>query len=181
MMLINEKELHLPASKQGRGHYLPILVKTVEQLDAMLSYDCKILVFRFDLHLYESTDDNQLMSQLIRRYRQWIGRQGHSRLGFIWCREQATGKAQHYHCAFILDANKTRHSHHHIKKIERLWMDRDYGNVYTPKNCYYVIKRDDAKSYQRAFSRLSYLAKVDTKDVRPSTTNDYSTSRIKPK
>ncbi len=103
------------------------------------------------------------------------------RLGFIWCREQEHSHAQHYHCVFILDGNKTRHPHRHIEQIEGLWEERQLGSVYTPKNCYIVLKRGDDEAYQRLFDRLSYLAKVATKNLRAPATNDYSTSRIKPK
>lgn len=180
-VVINGKYLQLPASKGGKGYYQPILERTVDQLDAMLSHHCKLLAFRLDFHLNDGTVNNHLLSEFIRRYRKWAKRQGYSRLGFIWCREQVSGTAQHYHCVFILDGNKTRHPHRHIRQIERLWDAFQLGSVFTPKNCYYVLKRGDDAAYQRLFDRISYLAKVATKSIRPATTNDYSTSRIKPK
>lgn len=180
-VVLNGRVLQLPASKGGKGHYQPILARIVDQLDAMLSHHCKLLVFRLDFHLNGGTDNNRLMSEFIRRYRKWTKRQGYSRLGFIWCREQESSKAQHYHCVFIFDGNKTRHPHRHIRQIERLWDAFQQGSVFTPKNCYCVLKRDDDAAYQLLFDRLSYLAKVATKNIRPATTNDYSASRIKAK
>lgn len=179
--MINGKALWLPPSKQGKGHYLPILEALVGQLDAMLSHHCKVLVFRLDLHLYQGSDDNAVLSAFIRRYRSWAERQGHHHIGFIWCREQHSSTAQHYHCAFMLDGNKHRHPHRIIEAIERLWRDRELGYVHTPKRCYKLLKRDDSATYQQVFNRCSYLAKVATKQQRLPTTNDYSASRIKVK
>jgi len=176
---IHGHDLALPRSKSGLGHYFPILEKTVEQLDSMLSYHCKVLVVRVDLHLYEAAVDNKLMSDFIRRLKKRLKSQGHKRVGYIWCREQQTSDVPHYHFALIVDANKSRHPRHLIELIEYFW--ETWGNVkpYTPKNCYGIIKRDNSRAYEKQFKRLSYLSKVATKDLREKTTNDYSTSRIK--
>jgi hypothetical protein len=180
-VMMNGRALQLPASKGGKGHYQPILASIVGQLDAMHSYHCKLLVIRLDVHLYDGTHDNKVLSDLMRRYRKWTTRKGYERLGYVWCREQETGKAQHYHLALILDASKTRHPHHHIEQIEHLWHTRELGSVYTPTNCYTVLKRGDKLAFQKLFNRLSYLGKVASKASRPMLTNDYSSSRFKPK
>lgn len=180
-VVINGKALQLPISKQGKGHYLPILQITVDQLDAMLSHHCKVLVLRLDLRLHMGSPDNRVMSSFIHRYRNSLQNKGFKRIGYVWCREQDTSHAQHYHCVFLLDGNKARHPHNIIKAIEHLWEDWELGSVYTPGKCYRLLKRDDSDGYQTLFERLSYLAKVATKSNRAVTTNDYSASRIKPK
>jgi len=179
VVLINNHTLTLPNSKKGLGHYLPLLEKTVEQLDAMLSYHCQVMVLRIDLRLYVGTTDNKPMSDFIRRLRKRLTAKGYKRVGYIWCREQQSSAAQHYHLAVIVDANKSRHPHNLIELIEYLWETWGHVKPYTPKNCYAVIKRGDDIAYGSQFSRLSYLAKVATKDNREKTTNDYSTSRIR--
>jgi len=181
VVIVGNHTLTLPYSKKGLGHYLPLLEKTVEQLDAMLSYHCQVMVLRIDLRLYVGTNDNKPMSDFIRRLRKRLAPKGYKRVGYIWCREQQSSAAQHYHLAVIVDANKSRHPHHLIKLIEYLWETWGHVKPYTPKKCYEVIKRGDDVTYGRQFSRLSYLAKVATKDNRKKTTNDYSTSRIKSK
>jgi len=180
-VIVGNHTLTLPYSKKGLGHYLPLLEKTVEQLDAMLSYHCQVMVLRMDLRLHVGTSDNKPMSDFIRRLRKRMSAKGYKRVGYIWCREQQSSAAQHYHLAVIVDANKSRHPHHLIKLIEYLWETWGHVKPYTPKNCYGVIKRGDDIAYGKQFSRLSYLAKVATKDNREKVTNDYSTSRIKPK
>jgi hypothetical protein len=81
----------------------------------------------------------------------------------------------------MLDANKTRHPHNAIKLLEHQWETWEMGTTYTPKNCYKLVLRNNETAYQQVFNRISYLAKVDSKQQRAGTTNDYSTSRIKPK
>jgi len=181
VVVVNNHTLNLPNSKKGLGHYLPLLEKTVEQLDAMLSYHCQVMVLRIDLRLYVGTTDNKPMSDFIRRLRKRLTSKGYKRVGYVWCREQQSSAAQHYHLAVIVDANKSRHPHNLIELIQYLWETWGHVKPYTPKNCYGVIKRGDDVAYEKQFCRLSYLAKVATKENREKTTNDYSASRIKPK
>lgn len=167
--------------KRNQGYFSHILVKSVEQINAMLSYHNKVLIFRLDFHLNEPTEKSELVSSFIRRLRSWFKRQGYKRLGYIWCREQGNSDKPHYHMAFIVDANKCRNPYRLIKQVEHYWQDWQYGFVYTPRNCYYVLKRNDEVQYQKVFSRISYLAKTKTKGTKLLSANDYSASRIKSK
>jgi len=179
VVVINSKRLVLPCSKQGKGHYLPILEAIVGQMDAMLSHHGKVLIFRQDLHLHAATRDNAVMSGFIHLLRARLDRRGFKRVGFVWCREQDRADAQHYHCAFIVNANVSRHPHRLIELIEELWELYERGTAYTPKRCYEVVRRGDQAAYERQFKRLSYLAKVATKGQRAKGVNDYSASRVK--
>ncbi|WP_067866809.1 YagK/YfjJ domain-containing protein [Neptuniibacter marinus] len=180
-VVLKNRSFNLPKSKQGKGFYLPILDKSVGQIDAMLTYHCKLLIFRLDFHVFETSENSELISSFIHRLRSWLNRKGHKRLGYIWCREQDKSHLPHYHCVFIVDGNKNRHPLRLIQQIEHYWQGWEYGSVYTPKNCYYLLKRGDDARYQDVFLRVSYLAKVATKGNGSNTANDYSTSRIKPK
>jgi len=184
--IINQREvnvashdLYLPKSMGGKGHFLQVLVQIAEQLDAMLSYHCKVLVTRIDLRLYQGTKDNKPVSDFIRRLRKHLVTNGHKRFAYVWCREQNCSDVQHYHFALITDANANRHPHKLIKLIEYLWEAWGHVKPFIPKNCYSIIKRGDEDAFAQQFSRLSYLAKVDTKQNRSKSTNDYSTSRLK--
>lgn len=180
--MIHGNKHQLPASKDGKGHYVPILNAIQGQFDAMLSHHCKVLVVRVDLHTKYYVQDNRLLSdfvdQLKRSFKTHLGQH---RLGYIWCREQGEIGGLHYHLALLLDGNKNQTSYKIIEIIEEIWYRWEQKHCYTPKNCYYVMKRGDSESYIDAFMRVSYLAKVATKEERPPTTNDYSSSRIKPK
>ena len=58
-------------------------------------------------------------------------------------------------------------------------MESLIGTEFTPKNCYYNVKRNDYNSLQDAIWRISYLAKTRGKGRKPKQAKDYSTSRIK--
>lgn len=178
-VVINNKTLSLWHRKNAKGHYLPILEKSVDQMDAMLSHHCKIMVFRLDLRMPEYTETNQTVSGFIKRYRKGLKSMGFKRLGYIWCREQASSDKQHYHVAFMVDANRYQQPHHLIELAEYYWECWTGGSVFIPKSPSRVIRRGDQAAYNECFNRLSYLAKVSTKDKRPEATNDYSASRLK--
>ncbi|MEX1670345.1 inovirus-type Gp2 protein [Zhongshania guokunii] len=178
-VMVNGYPLQLGPGKAHLGHYLEILQAAADQLDAMLSHHSKVLVFRIDFHLHAATTDNAPMSGFVRRFRKKLSRRDFKRLGFIWCREHNTGNAQHYHATFIVDGNKCRHPHNLIKLIQYEWEWRELGRVYVPANCYYLVRRNAPYSAKRALARMSYLAKVDTKQQRSASTNDYSASRLR--
>ncbi len=180
--MINGIEHQLPASMKTMGRYEPILDTSIGQFDAMLSHHCKVMVVRLDLHMICFTKDNIVMSQFMQKLKKKLKNKfNQSRVGYIWCREHAEAKAQHYHLALMLDGNKNQKPHSIIKLAEEIWVGWDHPKPYTPKNCYYIVKRGDQAAYLDALDRMSYLAKVATKGNRPPSTNDYGSSRIKPK
>ncbi|UTV98793.1 inovirus-type Gp2 protein [Marinomonas rhizomae] len=148
----------------------------------MLSHHCKVLVYRLDMSTYDYSPSNKELSDFIKRYRQRLQRSlGLKRVAYLWCREQNKSDKQHYHLAFIVDANKHQRPSLLIEIAKIYWNDMDIGTIHTPKNCYRVLKRNDSKTYQLVFERLCYLAKVFSKGKKSPTTNDYEGSRIKPK
>jgi len=164
-----------------QGCFVEILARINEQMKAMLSHHCKILVVRFDLHVENYTPDNRIMSSYIRKIRKkLIAHYGFRRLGFVWVREVERAKKQHYHIALFLDGNKAQNSRMTIAICETVAKSWDLF-LYTPKNCYYRISRDDQMAYQEAYLRLSYMTKERGKGYKANRANDYSTSRIKPK
>ncbi|MDO6525366.1 inovirus-type Gp2 protein [Motilimonas sp. 1_MG-2023] len=164
------------------GMYSHMAKSMINQVDTMLNHHSKVHLIRFDLRLYEYTSTNAIVSRFNRILFKWLKRQyALKRIGFIWCREMETAKQQHYHYALILDGHKVRHPHEILIKVKGVWENHLQGSEYTPKNCYYNLKRDCEASIQRAVWRISYLAKVRSKGNRPPQTKDYGTSRIKPK
>lgn len=165
-----------------RGCFIEILESTKQQMDAMLSHHCKVLVIRIDLHVNHYQPDNILISNFVRKLRKKLNAKYNlSRLGYIWVREQERAKHQHYHFALLIDANKIRHPKKVINLIEDIWQKWQLPKPFTVKNCYYLIRRGDDTAYQKAFNRLSYMAKERGKGYKAKTANDFSTSRIRPK
>tara|TARA_R110000751_G_scaffold261004_2_gene360380 strand:+ start:11 stop:613 length:603 start_codon:yes stop_codon:yes gene_type:complete len=164
-----------------QGCFVEILDRVKSQMDAMLSHHCQILVIRLDLRMYEYHENNEMLSRFVRKVRKKLkAKYSFARVGFVWVREMEKAKHQHYHFALLLDANKVRYPVKILTICSTIW--ENWGqSPYTPKNCYYHIKRGDSAAYQSAFKRLSYLAKERGKGYKGKTANDYGNSRIKPK
>jgi hypothetical protein len=178
---INNKLLALPYSKAGKGHYLEILQRIVEQLDVMLEYHCKLLIFRVDLHLHDEVDTSEQLSRFFRRFKKGLKGLGHIRVGYIWCREQDNASKPHYHLAVIVNGNINQNPHYLVETVRHYWTDWQVGTVWQPSKSFYRLPRGDLCIYQEVFDRLSYLAKVDTKGNKPKPANDYGGSRLKSK
>jgi len=175
------QELEINASPKY-GCYVEILERMKQQIDAMLSYHSRVIMVRVDLHIEDYQPDNTVVSSFLRTLRKrLLSKYGLKRLGFVWVREKERAKSQHYHLALFIDACKVQRPHNIISKVETLWQSRSHPKPFTPKNCYYIIKRDEPETLIKPFQRLSYFAKVRGKGYKNKTANDFSTSRIKPK
>lgn len=168
-------------NSKGSGLMSHAIKAMINQVDAMLSHHSKILTVRFDLHIYHQTSDNEIITIFNRRLFKWLKRKyDFKRIGFIWCRELETAKRQHYHYVLMVDGHKVRHPIEMLLKIKEIWEQHlSHSLEYTPKNCYYNVKRDDYETIQAAIWRISYLAKVRGKGYKPDQTKNYVTSRIK--
>lgn len=165
---------------QKNGYYSIILKRMYEQLFCMLDYHNKVLVIRFDLHQPLFTDDNKRITTFNRRIKKWLKRYySTNQIGFVWVREREKVKNQHYHFALFLNGNKIQRPSLALDYIRETWQGMS-GFCYTPKNCYYQIRRDDTETLESAIKRLSYLAKAKGKDSKPSGTNSFYTSKLKP-
>ncbi len=150
------------------------------QLDAMLSFRSRVLVVRLDLHVSEYTGDNRKVSRMLSKLKRWLLEQYQmSKVGHVWVREQERAKKQHYHLALMLDGRLVRHPSKVIKWVEQYWEFRNDPKPYTPRSCYTMVTRRDEESYNKAFYRLSYLAKDRGKGYKDVTANNYSVSRLK--
>jgi len=176
---VNGQLWRVDSRKSGLlSHAIKVMVN---QVDAILSHHSKILVVRFDLHIYHQTKDNGIITIFNRRLFKWLKRKYNlKRIGFIWCRELETAKQQHYHYVLMVNGHQVRHPVEILLKVKEIWEQHlNHSLEYTPKNCYYNIKRDNFDSIQAAIWRISYLAKARGKGYKPDQTKNYGTSRIK--
>ncbi|WP_172462165.1 YagK/YfjJ domain-containing protein [Psychrobacter phenylpyruvicus] len=162
-----------------QGCYVEILEALHSQMTAMINIHCKVMLLRADIRLYEYTDDNKVISKFLRQLKKWLRNNYKIKeVGHLWVREREKSKQQHYHLMLMIDANKVRHPKRIIERID--YMASIYNlSAYTPKNCYYLIKRDDQDKFNEAFKRGSYLAKQRGKGYKGKLANNYSASRIK--
>lgn len=162
----------------GSGLYLNMIKAIINQLEAMLFYYRKVHVLRFDLRQYDYSSDNGRITIFNRRLFKWLkSNYDLKHVGFAWCREQETAKQQHYHFVLMLDGDKVYTPHKITERILLTWKRMD-GSAFIPKNCFYMVNRNNRESIQKAIWRISYLAKVRGKGYKPAQTKNYGTSRI---
>ena len=178
----------LPIHTSNGKHYCyeEPLIAFKNELDKMLAYHNRVYVFRFDIRIHSYTDDNTVLTNLLRPYIAWIKRKYNTkRVGYIWARELEKAKNQHYHVAMMVDGNKVRTMYGLLEKLEYLTSIQNLSIGYCKRPSYMIkradLDRGDYKIYDDAFYRVSYLAKTRGKDYKGDKANNYQTSRIKPK
>lgn len=168
----------------GKPIFTHQMGKMIEQLEIMQVHHRKVMVLVFGLHLpnHGYSKNNQVMAKLfnILRYRlKKIYKM--VRLGYAWCRERNIASAQHYHVALMLNGSQIQYPDKLLRLLTQWWGEvSEGGHLFVPKNCYYLlIRQENALTKADAIYRLSYLAKVNSKQSREGVTNDYGTSRLK--
>ena len=179
-------ELYQINNNAELGIYSEDLKAMLGQFEAILSYHCKVMFIRFDLHLTEYSKDNAIVSKYFNSLSPKIKREFDlKRYAYVWCREQNKAKAQHYHVGLFVDGNKYQSPHYIIEFCRELWESLDQVFSYCwsehreENRQHFNAIRGSWEDYQEVIYWLSYLAKSYTKDKRPKTTNKYGTSRLK--
>ncbi|HAS6242246.1 MULTISPECIES: YagK/YfjJ domain-containing protein [Vibrio] len=171
---------------EGKPIFTHQMGKMIEQLEIMRGHHRKVLVVRFDLHLpsYGHSTDNQVMSMFLNHVRYRVKKRYKMvRLGYAWCRERNQASVQHYHVALLLNGSQIQYPDKLLSLLTQWWGTvSEGGHLYIPENCYYLVSRQsDGRVKRDAIYRLSYLAKVNSKQSREGFANDYGTSRLKMK
>lgn len=161
------------------GLYVETLRSMIDQFELAASLWSRVFVLRFDLHQDFYTDDNELVSDFIKRINIKLKREyGFNKIGFCWVRELEKAKAQHYHCVFFLEGRKIQHSQRIMALIKQAW-ESPLGGFHVPyfSRPFYIGKRDEIA--EQVIYRISYLAKPRGKGYRPPQTKDFQCSRMK--
>jgi hypothetical protein len=165
---------------KNTGIYLEIFSAMKNQLDVMLMRYSRVLFVRLDIRPKFYRSDNTDMSMYLHKLKKKLTKDYQSPVAYLWAREQNTSDRQHYHLILILNAHKVRHPAKIIKRAETIAEGWEWPKPFTPKNCYYLIKREDKKAYRDALYRGSYLAKAFTKSGKGKTAHNYGRSKIAP-
>ncbi|WP_161783154.1 MULTISPECIES: YagK/YfjJ domain-containing protein [Shewanella] len=159
-----------------------IMFSALNQIEALLSVTSRVFIIRFDSHVSGYSQDNAQISIFRRRLIKSLRRRYPDLLfGYIWVREQEKAKQQHYHFAFIVDAERVPSASVVLDAAIKAWERLTGIHPHVPKHPYYIVKRGDEQSFIEAAGRISYLAKSRGKGYRPDQTKDYGTSRFKMK
>ncbi|WP_431623942.1 YagK/YfjJ domain-containing protein [Enterobacter quasihormaechei] len=133
-------------------------------LTEIFSQSTKVLVVRFDLHVKEHSESNQVISQFSqiltsKLKKHYTGTWFH----LMWVREHGRSPKQHYHCVLMANGQKIQHPAKLIPMIDECWQASAGGAFSLPSNSYYFWKRGDSHLLGLIIYRLSYLAKNITK------------------
>lgn len=153
-----------------------------------------ICVMRFDLYVpshvcIDVLLSNTLISKFLASMRAKIEHaQAQSRnedhrvhdadMRYMWCREISSNGRVHYHVALVFNhsayafmgkfkstrSNMYARIHGAWASALGMYIDDMRGYVHIPENPTYQITRDDAESFLHVFYRLSYFAKMQTKE-----------------
>jgi hypothetical protein len=168
------KVMHFP---DGINH--TILAKIYHCLTAYLSRHSKVYLIRFDVSLYDSPNNNKVISKVISSMSKQLTKHYQSKVSYGWVREQnSTDNKCHYHCFMLLNgqkANRSKLTFDAAQKAKKLVIDL---NIHFPKHCGYMVHNNDLKSLQAALYRLSYLSKNATKQDKPLLVKGYQFSRV---
>ena len=177
-------------------------IKILNEIEKQFEYadktKSKVFFMRYDIRFPEGYDhaDNSVFREFQSKFMKNLSRQGLDPQ-YVAVREQSREKHQHYHVALLLDGQKTRNIHNHIRTAERLWdktlglpeRDGGYGLIDDcttsrtgEKQVNGVMLRPDDPERERkkddCFRRASYLAKTNTKGYAPKGQREVFASRI---
>lgn len=170
----------LTDKEHGLGCDVKILESVKRTLDSALEDHSRVMLFRYDVRLPEGVcpDSNAIFSSSQADFVKYLKRNDLDPR-YVAVREESSSKP-HYHVAMLVDNNKTRSPYYHLKKINAIVTSKvgavtgDYSHTGLVDYCdkdpqgshqsnTHIIHRNDPESYDDAFQRSSYLAKVNTK------------------
>ena len=158
----------------------------------------KVLIARLDLRFpkdHNADKSNRDFSKTMQAVCQEFSRKGYDPQ-YVAKREQMTSENQHYHVGILLDGNKKRSINAVRETVEKHWarqLDIPLEEVQQKALVYPCNKAPDGsfrsngrmikrgsweQKTKESLKQLSYLAKVDSRDVTPSSTKKFFTSQF---
>lgn len=186
-------------SKSKLGHYLykkevwlvyknqngvdnKIIDRIFKALEVMQTYYSRIRIVFLQLHTNEYTKDNSVMSRFMQEFKRSVSKHYKCRVGFVWVREHSMAEGQHYHLALMVSGHNCLRSKVIQNKADTIWHKQNPGGYsWRVKNKIYTVMRGCKRSFQAVILRLSYFAKMDTKEHRNPMTKRFQISHLKPK
>ncbi len=159
------------------------ILKAIKRIaDHALSERSRVMMMRYDVRIPHACKEqaNNIFSTAQADFVKHLSRHGLSP-HYVAVREESSN-SPHYHVASFLDHSKTKSAFHHLRKmdeivsrkVDKLTGKRHQGLVHfcdqdrlgEPQPNTHVISRNNQASYDAAFLRASYLAKVNTKPAK---------------
>ena len=169
-------------------------------IETMTERHSKVLVVRLDLRYpkdYDADNSNNDFSGTMQGVCREFSRKKYDPQ-YVAKREQMTSENQHYHVGILLDGNKKRSISAVRETVEKHWarqLDIPLEEVQQKALVYPCNKAPDGSfrsngrmikrgsweqktDEKESLKQLSYLAKVDSRDVTPSSTKKFFTSQF---
>lgn len=147
------------------NEYLPNIMKAIfDCVNQAYQLSSRVLAIRYDLHLHEYSDDNQVISDFCKQLRTLV--RSHYPKSFVnlfWVREQDKSASQHYHCVVMMDGNHIRTPYYLNQLVSKAWQVVSQSKVWFPANAYYLVDKKEINTLSRLLLRLSYFAKRKSK------------------
>ena len=171
------------------------LDRAIECFERSLADYARVFMIRFDLHVPENcapnclTDNNLLdrffssLKAKIEHSQSQSRKQGHrvheTKVRFLWCRENSCSGRAHFHISLFLNHDAYAFvgqfkldNANMYSRIYQAWGSALHsapedlqGLINFPENNTYLINREDKQSVHEAFYRVSYLCKLNSKDL----------------
>ena len=154
-----------------------IMNTMIDQLLTALDHYSKILLVRFDLHVYTETPNNSLISKYRKTLLRYLDKHYQSKVWFFWVREQTprSDKA-HYHCFILLNGHKAKSGWGAFQQVQKACYMHPDTSAWLPESASYKVERKGLKGLDSAIHRISYLAKNYSKEITPNKVKRFQTS-----
>jgi len=182
--------------ESGYGCREDILEKLDDRMEYVTGKNSKTLCTRMDLRYPRGLDvpsDNKQVSSFLAKFKRNLKRNGNDP-HYVCVREQSREKHQHYHLMLLTCQKKHQFPHKLIDKAEELWastlgVESGKGLVdhcttsrtgQQQPNSYRLNQNEDdfEQVKAKAFERVSYLAKENTKGNKPKRQREVLCSRV---
>lgn len=178
---------HVWKVNAGGNRYIDnvFMKKVYTQLEIMHLTYSQINVIFFNLHLPKGQPhhDNATVSKFMAKLRNLLKSAPYhlTRFAYVWVREKDKSEVPHYHLALIVDESRIHYPSKLLERLVSIWKKVSHdGHLSNVRDCYHIVNRGDLSALGEVIYRLSYLGKLRSKGNRKKSTNDYSTSRLKP-
>lgn len=154
------------------------LIKSFRYVETMLMLYSRVFMVRFDLSPSNFNHNNNHIKIYLNGLVNDLSEYYQCKCSYICAREQKLSHLEHYHVVLFLSAHKIQYPNCLFKRIKRSWRCFDGGSTHRPKNPYYMLKRGQKHTLEKAIYRLSYLSKTNTKELTPKGVSSVIFSRL---
>lgn len=165
-------------SKEGCKPISKYLIKSFKCVEAMLMLYSKVFMVRFDLSPRQFNQNNEHIHNYLNLLIKELSESYKCQCSYICAREQKTSSKEHYHIVIFLSGHKIQYPDSLFKHIKQGWRCFDKGTIHWPKKSYYMLKRGQKHTIEKAIYRLSYLTKTGSKELTPKGVSSVIFSRL---